>query len=499
MGKNSGIPNRNVHGFGSQVDDALRSTTITLTDSGTSRVYDYTFLVNSALRTVVVVEGTSQVHSFASQVNSALRSVVAGHEDLETSLVHSFASQVNNALRSVVADHEDLETSPVHSFASQVNSALRSVVAGHEDLGTSHVHSFASQVNNAPRSVHEDSRRFRVRSFASRVDNDVKSSSIAAPSVFAGFQRFTLGELILATNNFSIENKIGAGSYGVVYSGKLPNGSQVAVKRGKTNWNMKKYFQAFKSLWTSRCLQRGHLVIPLGFCQEKHKRLLVYEYMKNGSLYDHLHHNNNVEKSSNVLDSWRRRIRIALDASRGIQNLHNHAVPALIHGDIKSSNILLDALWRASVSDLGLSSLSLELDRNHQQMKAVGTVGYIDPEYYDLSVFPTTKSDVYSFGVVLLELLTGKKAISWHYENGIYPLHMVDLVVPSIMNGKLVEILDPRVGPPEVNEVEAVELVACTAIHCVRLEGKDRPTMTNVVLNLELALAICDSEHSYDI
>ncbi|KAJ1383362.1 Serine/threonine-protein kinase, active site [Sesbania bispinosa] len=308
-------------------------------------------------------------------------------------------------------------------------------------------------------------------------------------------EEFTLSELITATNNFSLENKIGAGSFGVVYKGKLTDGREVAIKRGETGSKMKKYQEkesAFESeiAFLSR-LHHKHLVRLVGYCEEKDERLLVYEYMKNGALYDHLHDKNNVEKGSSVLNSWKMRIKIALDASRGIEYLHNYAVPSIIHRDIKSSNILIDATWTARVSDFGLSLMSPESDSEYKPTKAAGTLGYIDPEYYGLNVL-TAKSDVYGLGVVLLELLTGKRAVFKHGED---PLSVVDFAVPAILAGELVKILDPRVGPPESNEAEAVELVAYIAMNCVNLEGKDRPTIADIVANLERALVICDGSH----
>ncbi|XP_038722752.1 putative serine/threonine-protein kinase-like protein CCR3 [Tripterygium wilfordii] len=311
-------------------------------------------------------------------------------------------------------------------------------------------------------------------------------------------EEFTLGELAAATNDFSLENKIGAGSFGIVYRGKLPDGREVAIKRGETGQKMKKFQEketAFDSelAFLSR-LHHKHLVRLVGYCEERDERLLVYDYMKNGALYDHLHAKDNVEKSSSVINSWRMRIKVALDAARGIEYLHNYAVPPIIHRDIKSSNILLDSNWIARVSDFGLSLMGPEPDRDYRPTKAAGTVGYIDPEYYGLNVL-TAKSDVYGLGVVLLELLTGKRAIFKSGENGGPPISLVDFAVPAIMAGELVKILDDRVGPPELNEAEAVELVAYTAMHCVNLEGKDRPTMTDIVANLERALALCDHSH----
>ncbi|XP_023771060.2 putative serine/threonine-protein kinase-like protein CCR3 [Lactuca sativa] len=312
-------------------------------------------------------------------------------------------------------------------------------------------------------------------------------------------EEFTFADLALATNNFALENKIGAGSFGIVYRGKLLDGREVAIKRGETSDKIKKFQEkesAFDSelVFLSR-LHHKHLVKLVGYCQEREERLLVYDYMKNGALYDHLHDKNNVEKSNSLLNSWKMRIRIALDAARGIEYLHNYAVPPIIHRDIKSSNILLDSNWVARVSDFGLSLMGPVSDREYRPTKAAGTVGYIDPEYYGLNVL-TAKSDVYGLGVVLLELLTGRRAIFKSSEvNGGAPISLVDYAVPIIMAGELAKILDKRVGPPEVNEAEAVELMAYTAIHCVNAEGSYRPSMTDIVGNLERALGLCSDSH----
>lgn len=311
-------------------------------------------------------------------------------------------------------------------------------------------------------------------------------------------EEFSLEELAAATGDFSLENKIGAGSFGVVYRGKLLDGREVAIKRSETGPRTKK-FQEKESAFESEIsflsrLHHKHLVRLVGYCEEKDERLLVYEYMKNGALYDHLHNKDNVERSSSPVNSWKMRIKIALDAARGIEYLHNYAVPPIIHRDIKSSNILLDTYWTARVSDFGLSLMGPASDRDLRPSKAAGTVGYIDPEYYGLNVL-TAKSDVYGLGVVLLELLTGKRAIFKSGEDGGTPISIVDFAVPAIMAGELAKILDSRVGSPESNEVDAVELVAYTAMHCVNLEGKDRPTMTDIVANLERALTLCEDSH----
>ncbi|XP_074287210.1 putative serine/threonine-protein kinase-like protein CCR3 [Silene latifolia] len=341
------------------------------------------------------------------------------------------------------------------------------------------------------------SRSMTVRRQGSRIIRRQRSGTSSMKHVDRA-EEFTFQELALATDDFSMENKIGSGSFGVVYRGKLPDGREVAIKRGETSKKTKKYQEkesAFDSelAFLSR-VHHKHLVRLVGYCEERDERLLVYDYMKNGALYDHLHDKNNVEKGNSLINSWKMRIRIALDASRGIEYLHNYAVPPIIHRDIKSSNILLDIDWTARVSDFGLSLMRPESGRDFRPTKAAGTVGYIDPEYYGLNVL-TAKSDVYGLGVVLLELLTGKRAIFKDDTDGGTPVSVVDYAVPAILAGELLKILDQRVGFPGSNESEAVELVAYTALHCVNLEGKDRPTMTDIVGNLERAISLCDESH----
>ena len=348
--------------------------------------------------------------------------------------------------------------------------------------------STTSNTNNSP-----VSRSSTIRRQGSRIMRRQRSGTSSKHADKA--EEFTLSELAKATNEFSPDNKIGQGSFGVVYRGKLFDGRDVAIKRGETGSKTKK-FQEKESAFDSEVaflsrLHHKHLVRLVGYCEEKDERLLVYEYMKNGALYNHVHDKNNTEKGSSVINSWKMRIKIGLDAARGIEYLHNYAVPPIIHRDIKSSNILLDSNWTARVSDFGLSLMSPGSGCDYQPTKAAGTVGYIDPEYYGLNVL-TAKSDVYGLGVVLLELLTGKRAIFKDDEQGGTPVSVVDYAVPVIMVGELAKILDRRVGPPHINEAEAVELVAYTAMHCVHLEGKDRPTMTDVVANLERALNLCD-------
>ncbi|KAL9238687.1 hypothetical protein vseg_013077 [Gypsophila vaccaria] len=366
-----------------------------------------------------------------------------------------------------------------------------------EDVTIKELHSMGSKSSN--RSHNVDSAF--VASNASSAPQSRSSSITQLSSLTSGRERnweyslkhvekaevFTLTELALATKNFSLENKIGRGSFGTVYKGRLPDNREVAVKR-EIICRKKEREYAFESELTllSR-VHHKHLVGLVGFCEENSERLLVYDFMANGSIHDMLH---NTQRNDNSrLNSWKMRIKIALDAARGIEYLHNYAVPPIIHRDIKTSNILLDAKWVGRVSDFGLSLKGPENEEGSMSIKAVGTLGYIDPEYYVLKVL-TTKSDVYGFGVVLLELLTGKKAVFKESEgNG--PTGVVEYAGPFIVAGEVWKVLDKRVEQPVMNETEAVELLAYTAMMCVNLEGKERPSMSDVVSNLERALTLC--------
>ncbi|PIM97288.1 Serine/threonine protein kinase [Handroanthus impetiginosus] len=307
-------------------------------------------------------------------------------------------------------------------------------------------------------------------------------------------EEFSLEVLIKATENFSEDHKIGNGSFGSVYHATLDDGRHVAIKRAEISGSSSyaaptkrgqddKESAFLTELEFLSRLNHKNLVRLFGYCEDSNERVLVYEYMDNGTLFDHLH-----KLEDSPLMSWATRIKVALDAARGIEYLHEYAVPRIIHRDIKSSNILLDATWTAKVSDFGLSLMGPEDDESHLSLRAAGTMGYMDPEYYRLQVL-TTKSDVYSFGIVLLELLSGFKAIHKN-ENGV-PRNVVDYVVPYTVKDEIHRVLDKRMPPPTPFEIEAVAYVGYLAADCVMLEGKDRPTMSEVVNSLDRALEAC--------
>uniref|UniRef100_A0A7N1A1Z6 non-specific serine/threonine protein kinase n=1 Tax=Kalanchoe fedtschenkoi TaxID=63787 RepID=A0A7N1A1Z6_KALFE len=291
---------------------------------------------------------------------------------------------------------------------------------------------------------------------------------------------FTYDELEQATDGFKEESQVGRGSFSCVFKGVLKDGTVVAVKRALVSPDMKKNSKEFHTeLDLLSRLNHAHLLNLLGYCEEGEERLLVYEFMAHGSLHQHLHSEN---KACREQLDWVRRVTIAVQAARGIEYLHGYACPPVIHRDIKSSNILIDEEHNARVSDFGLSLLGPVDGSSPLAELPAGTLGYLDPEYYRLH-YLTTKSDVYSFGVLLLEILSGRKAIDMQFEEG----NIVEWAVPLIKSGDITSVLDPVLKSP--SDIEALKRIANVACKCVRMRGKDRPSMDKVTTSLERALA----------
>ncbi|KAJ7553781.1 hypothetical protein O6H91_06G112600 [Diphasiastrum complanatum] len=288
---------------------------------------------------------------------------------------------------------------------------------------------------------------------------------------------FSYDELSTATNDFSPSNQIGDGGYGKVYKGVLPSGQVMAIKRAKSG-----SFQGGAEFKTElELLSRLHhknLVALIGFCYEQGEQMLVYEYMPNGTLYDHLR-----GKGEGL--SWQTRIEIAVGAAKGIAYLHEMADPPVIHRDIKSSNILLDKNFMAKVSDFGISKLALVGDGANANgpfsTQVKGTLGYLDPEYYCTERI-TQKSDVYSFGVVLMELITARPPI----ENGKSLVR--DIMYAWEMND--VDTLQGFIDPTLQNyDHKDLEYILRLAFSLLKDSGAARPSMSEVLKFLETILA----------
>ncbi|KAJ6805793.1 serine/threonine-protein kinase-like protein CCR4 [Iris pallida] len=324
----------------------------------------------------------------------------------------------------------------------------------------------------------------------------------------ATIEEFPIKLLLEITDGFSEANKIGSGSFGSVYRAKLADGRVVAIKRAEPS-SRSSTSRARTPTASGNCRESAfvaevallsrvnhkNLVRLLGYCRDGPERVLVYEFMSNGTLHGLLHGPDYPRGPGSPFGSWPARIRVALDAARGIDYLHTYAVPPIIHRDIKSSNILLEEDWTAKVSDFGLSlmtpdsAVAMEDEWSSGSFCTAGTVGYMDPEYYRLQHL-NAKSDVYSFGVVLLEILSGRKVIE-RYGTGESPKNVVELVVPRIVADDMPSVLDKRLPPPTLSEAEAVAFVGYLAADSVSPEGRGRPTMTEIVNGLERALAAC--------
>ncbi|KVI11361.1 Leucine-rich repeat-containing N-terminal, type 2 [Cynara cardunculus var. scolymus] len=250
------------------------------------------------------------------------------------------------------------------------------------------------------------------------------------------------------------------------------SGAMIAIKRatqGSTQGGLE-----FKT--EIELLSRVHhknLVSLVGFCFDQGEQMLVYEYIVNGTVKDSL------SGRSGIRLDWMRRLRIALGAAKGLQYLHDLADPPIIHRDVKTNNILLDERLVAKVADFGLSKSLGDANRTHVTTQVKGTMGYMDPEYY-MTQQLTEKSDVYSFGIVLLELITARNPI----EKGKYIVREVKQAMDKSKElYNLQEVLDPTIGLS--SQLKGLERFVDVALRCVQETGDQRPTMSDVVKEIE--------------
>ncbi|PPD87737.1 hypothetical protein GOBAR_DD15326 [Gossypium barbadense] len=293
---------------------------------------------------------------------------------------------------------------------------------------------------------------------------------------------FTSKEMEKATDHYNENRILGQGGQGTVYKGMLIDGSIVAIKKSKMvegkKSDEKKVEQFINEVIILSQINHRNVVKLLGCCLEAEVPLLVYEFIPNGTLYD-LIRNQNEELPL----TWEMRLRIAIEIANALFYLHSAASAPIYHRDIKSSNILLDDKYRAKVSDFGTSK-SLALEQTHLTTRVQGTFGYMDPEYFRSSQF-TEKSDVYSYGVVLIELLTGQKPISANQSEPVRSL--VSYFLHSMQENSLFKIIDPMVVKDGLEQ--EIMVVALLAKRCLNLNGKKRPTMKQVAMELEMIKA----------
>ncbi|KAI3508627.1 hypothetical protein L1887_23636 [Cichorium endivia] len=294
--------------------------------------------------------------------------------------------------------------------------------------------------------------------------------------------RFPLGAVIEATDRFSESLVIGIGGFGKVYKGILSDGTIVAVKRGapQSHQGVSEFQTEIEMLSQFR---HRHLVSLIGYCDEKNELIIIYEYMENGTLKNHLY-GSDLPKLN-----WKQRLEIAIGSARGLHYLHTSSQLAIIHRDVKSANILLDENMMAKVADFGLSKIGPDLDKTHVSTAVKGSFGYLDPEYMTRQQL-TEKSDVYSFGVVMFEILCGRPVIDPSRPRGMVSL--VEWVNEWRKRGELEKVFDPfLVGKMKM---ESVRKYVEIGEKCLAENGVDRPTMGDVLWNLECALQLEGSE-----
>lgn len=294
--------------------------------------------------------------------------------------------------------------------------------------------------------------------------------------------RFTFDEIKKATRNFSSRNMVGRGGYGNVYKGLLRDGSEVAFKRFK-NCSATGDANFTHEVEVIASVRHVNLVALRGYCtattpMEGHQRIIVCDYMRNGSVYDHLF------ASVEGKLSWPIRQKIALGTARGLAYLHYGAQPTIFHRDIKASNILLDEKFEPKVADFGLAKFNPE-GMSHLSTRVAGTMGYVAPEYALYGQL-TDRSDVYSFGVVLLELLSGRKVLVTSDDG--QPSLVTDWAWSLVREGRALDVIED--GMPEIGSAEVLEKYVLVAVLCSHPQLYARPTMDQVVKMLETELSV---------
>ncbi|KAI4295836.1 hypothetical protein L6164_035837 [Bauhinia variegata] len=315
-----------------------------------------------------------------------------------------------------------------------------------------------------------------LNNFSQREDKgfDLQNFQVRNDRKVEEFSYIDLDSLCLATRNFSDSNKLGQGGFGPVYKGILTDGQEVAVKRLST-FSDQGTEEFINEVQVIMKLQHKNLVRLLGFCVDGEEKLLVYEFMPNGSLDAIL-----FDPMQGAQLDWSKRLNIISGVAKGILYLHEDSRLKIIHRDLKTSNVLLDHHMNPKISDFGMARIFAGSEGEASTITIVGTYGYMAPEYA-MEGYYSIKSDVFAFGVLLLEIISGKRnagfyqskqapsllAYAWHLRN----------------EGKGLDFMDPLLAD-SCNHHQFLEYMHIGLL-CVQEDAYDRPTMSSVVLMLQ--------------
>ncbi|KAL3654435.1 hypothetical protein CASFOL_004116 [Castilleja foliolosa] len=302
-------------------------------------------------------------------------------------------------------------------------------------------------------------------------NRSLSKSDAEGESTIFGIPIFSYSELEVATDNFDPSKELGSGGYGTVYHGQLRDEREVAIKRLYEH-NLRRVEQFMNEIKILTCLRHKNLVSLYGCTSTKSKGLLlVYEYISNGTLAEHLHG----QRAKEAPLSWPVRLNIAIETANALTYLHRSDV---IHRDVKTCNILLDATFCVKVADFGLSRL-FPTDVTHISTAPQGTPGYLDPEYHQCYRL-TDKSDVYSFGVVLAELISSMPAVDVNRTRE--EINLANLAVNRIQRRLFDELIDSSLGYNRDDEITGMMTsVAELAFCCLQPDKVMRPSMNEVV------------------
>ncbi|KAL5993128.1 hypothetical protein ACLOJK_014050 [Asimina triloba] len=310
-----------------------------------------------------------------------------------------------------------------------------------------------------------------------------------------GARWFSIAELERATNGFSQRNLIGHGGHGAVYKGRLSDGSQVAVKKILFDLHPKADNDFSNEVEMISCIRHRNLLPLRGCCVTSEdfrgkERYLVYDYMPNGSLDDHIFPCSDLATKKPHL-SWPQRKSIILDVAKGLAYLHHGLKSAIYHRDIKTTNILLDEDWNARVADFGLVKQSTE-GQSHLTTRVAGTHGYLAPEYALYGQL-TEKTDVYSFGVVILEVMSGRKDPVDMLSSPAGPVLITDWAWMAVKSGREMEVVEESVrdGGPKWIMGRFVRV----GILCAHVMVALRPTIAEALKMLEGDVDIPELPH----